>query len=69
VDSRLRELLMHIPWPIYVVIIVAIAAAVFLRNTLKLRKRFGSHADVDEIRSRYRRAKAFTLWPKKTKSR
>ncbi len=65
----MRELLMRIPWPIYAVITVAIAAAVILRNTLKLRKQFGSHADVKEIRSQYPKAKVFALWSKKSKSR
>jgi hypothetical protein len=68
-DSKVRELLMHIPWPIYLVIVVAIAAAIFLRNTLKLRKQFGNHADVEEIRSRDPGAKVFALWPKKNRSR
>jgi hypothetical protein len=54
---------MHTPWPIYVLIIFVVAAAIFVRNTLKLRKQFGSHTDVEEIRGRYPRAKVFTLWP------
>ena len=60
---------MHIPWFIYIVVIFAIAAAIVLRNTLKLRKQFGSHADVEEVRGRYPKAKMFTLWPRKNKSR
>jgi len=61
----IMALTMHIPWFIYVLLFVAVAAAIFVRNTLKLRKQFGSHTDVEEIRGRYPRAKVFTLWPSK----
>ena len=60
---------MHIPWFIYVVVILAIAAAIVLRNTLRLRKQFGGRADVQDIRDRYPKAKMFSLWPRKNKSR
>jgi len=52
---------MHIPWPIYVLMILAVAAAIFVRNTIKLRKQFGSHTDEKDIRDRHPRARVFTL--------
>jgi hypothetical protein len=51
-----------IPWPIYVLAMLAVAVFSVARNSFKLRKELGKTPTPDEIRDRYPKAKVFTLW-------
>ena len=56
-----------VPWPIYVLAILAVAVFIVAKNSFKLRKELGKAPTPDEIRDRYPKAKLFTLWRPKSR--
>ncbi len=54
---------MHLPWQVYLLIMLAVAVLAFAWNTRKLRKQLGKSTTIEEIRTRHPNARL--IWRSK----
>ncbi len=60
---EMDTILANIPWPIWILAMLAVAALIVARNSIKLRKKLGKTATLEEIRKIHPRAKI--IWRSK----
>jgi hypothetical protein len=63
---EMDRILAVIPWPIWVLAVLVVAALVVARNSFRLRKKLGKTTTPEEIRKIYPRAKIITWRSKKS---
>jgi hypothetical protein len=59
------DILRAVPWQVYPLLLVGLTVIIVIRNSIKYRREFGGSSTIEDIKTRYPRAKVFPLRPKK----